>query len=58
MRFMIIDTCEIIGFISGGNREFNAYRTAYTELQKTSNLQTRFGDIFSGIGDIFGPKDG
>ena len=28
------------------------------EFQKTSNLQTRFGDIFSGIGDIFGPKDG
>ena len=26
------------------------------ELQKTSNLQTWFGDIVSGIGDIFGPN--
>ena len=27
------------------------------ELQISSNLQTRFGDICLGIGDIFGPKE-
>ena len=57
MRFMIIDTMRLSVLLVAEIE--NLTRTGpRTQLQKTSNLQTRFGDIFSGIGDIFGPKDG